>query len=166
MRNGYITLFTLIALCCASAAAVSAQTAYDNREALEGIKNAQIYFDVSLKDDDLLVFRMEVLDRTIQQLQEADVDAAVVIGFRGAASRFITKDDHFVLDEQVANKIKIQDWIRQFTKQGFRVEQCAIAAKLLDIPPTDFLPEVSVVGNGYVSLIGYQAQGYAVVPMD
>ena len=166
MRNGYITLLTLITLCCASAAAVSAQTAYDNREALEGIKNAQVYFDVNLKDDDLLVLRMELLDRTTRHLQEADVDATVIIGFRGAASRFITKDDHYVLDEQVANKIKIQNWIKQFAKQGFRIEQCALAAEILDIPPDDFLPEVSVVGNGYVSLIGYQAQGYAVVPMD
>jgi intracellular sulfur oxidation DsrE/DsrF family protein len=166
MKNGYITLVTLIALCCASATGVFAQTAYDNRDALAGIKKAQVYFDVNLKDGDLLVLRLELLDRTIRDLQEADVDTSVVIGVRGAASRFITRDNHYVLDEQVANKIKIQDWIRQFTKQGFRVEQCAIAAEILDIPPADFLPEVTVVGNGYVSLIGYQTQGYAVVPMD
>jgi intracellular sulfur oxidation DsrE/DsrF family protein len=166
MSNGYIKTVTLIILCCASAAAVSAQTVYDNSVSLAGLKKAQVYFDVNLKDDDLLVLRMDLLDRTTRHLQEADVDTSVVIGFRGAASRFITRDDHYVLDEQVANKIKIQNWIKHFAKQGFRVEQCALAAEILDIPPDDFLPEVKIVGNGYVSLIGYQAQGYAVVPMD
>lgn len=166
MRNKYIKIVALILLCCASATGVSAQTAYDNRDALAGIKKAQIYFDVNLKDDELLVVRLELLDRTIRNLQEADVDASVVIGFRGAASRFITRDNHYVLDEQVANKIKIQDRVRQFASQGFRVEQCAIAAEILDIPPDDFLPEVKIVGNGYVSMIGYQTQGYAMVPMD
>jgi hypothetical protein len=166
MRNRYIKIIVLITLYCATAAAVSAQTAYDNSDALKGIKNVRIYFDVNLKDDDLLVFRMELLDRTIQHLQEADVDASVVIGFRGAASRYITRDDHYVLEEQVANKIKIQDWVKQFAKQGFRIEQCAVAAEMLDIPTDDFLSEIEIVGNGYVSLIGYQAQGYAVVSMD
>jgi intracellular sulfur oxidation DsrE/DsrF family protein len=56
--------------------------------------------------------------------------------------------------------------VREFSKSGIVVEQCAIAAEIFDIPQEDFIPEVKVVGNGYISLVGYQAQGYSVVPMD
>ena len=147
-------------------AAVASGHGYDNDRSLNGVEQASIYFDVSLKDDALLVFRMELLDRTIKALAETGLDVRAVIGFRGHASRFITKDDHYVLEEEIDNKKKIQNWIRQFSSRDIVIEQCAIAAQIHDIPPEDFLPEVSIVGNGYISLVGYQAQGYSVVPMD
>lgn len=46
------------------------------------------------------------------------------------------------------------------------VEQCYIAAGFQEIDVADFLPEVDLVTNGYVSLIGYHSQGYGLVPMD
>jgi intracellular sulfur oxidation DsrE/DsrF family protein len=57
-------------------------------------------------------------------------------------------------------------WVDHFNALGFRIEQCALAAAMLDIDPGDFLPAVKVVENGYISLIGYQQQGFALVPMD
>ena len=46
------------------------------------------------------------------------------------------------------------------------LEQCRIAAGFEDIAIADFLPQVKLVANGYVSMIGYQSQGYSFVPMD
>jgi len=34
------------------------------------------------------------------------------------------------------------------------------------IDTKDFLPQVKIVANGYISLVGYQSQGYAFLPMD
>ena len=65
----------------------------DNSRALAGLTSAKVYFDVSLKDDNLLVFRMELLDKTITQMEDAGLEVSAVVGFRGGASRFITKDD-------------------------------------------------------------------------
>ncbi|NNK58612.1 MAG: DsrE family protein [Desulfofustis sp.] len=145
---------------------VAAASNHNNDSALKGIKTAQVYFDVSLKDDNLLVFRMEMLDKTIKQIEDAGLEVRTVVGFRGGASRFITKDDHYVLEEEISNKKKIQDWVKQFSERGIIIEQCSIAAGILDIPQEDFMEEIKVVGNGYISLVGYQAQGYSVVPMD
>lgn len=145
---------------------LAAASSEDNSNALAGLNTAKVYFDVSLKDDNLLVFRMELLDKTIKQMEDAGLDVSGVVGFRGGASRFITRDDHYVLEEEIDNKKKIQQWVREFAERGIVVEQCAIAAEILDIPQQDFIPEVKIVGNGYISLVGYQAQGYSVVPMD
>jgi hypothetical protein len=49
---------------------------------------------------------------------------------------------------------------------GMRLEQCGLAADMQGIARTDFLPQLEVVGNGYVAMITYQGQGYAYVPMD
>ena len=144
----------------------AAQTIYDNTRALKGLSTSNIYFDVSLNEAQKLAFRMDLVQRTIQQIQEAGLSVSVVIGFRGGASRFITRDDHYVLEDDLSSKKKIQEWVKVFTAQGVMIEQCSIAAELYDIKPDDFLPEITIVKNGYVSLIGYQSQGYAVVPMD
>lgn len=144
----------------------ASQTGFDNSRSLAGVQKASIYFDVSLKDDELLVFRMDLLDRTIKTLEESGLEVSAVVGIRGHASRFITKDDHYVLDEQIDNKKKIQQWVKRLSDRGVVIEQCSVAAGMHDIATDDFLPEVTIVGNGYVSLVGYQAQGYSVVPMD
>lgn len=145
---------------------LAAQPALVNNPSLEGLKKVQVYFDVTVKDDNLLAHRMELIDRTITQMVETGVEVAAVVGFRGGASRFITSEDHYVLGEETANKKKIQDWVTYFSDRGIVVEQCAIAAEINHIALEDFLPEVKVVGNGYISLTGYQMHGYAVIPMD
>lgn len=147
-------------------AAAASQSAPDNSRSLDGLTKASVYFDVSLRDDALLVFRMEMVNWTIKSMEEAGLEVTAVIGFRGHASRFITDGEFYVLDEEIENKKKIQEWIRRLSSTGIVIEQCAIAADILDIATDDFLPEVTVVGNGYISLAGYQAKGYSVIPMD
>lgn len=166
MKRVFLTIIMTVALAGGLAAPLSSQTVYENNPGLKGLDKIQIYFDVSVKDDNLLVHRMELIDRTIRQMAEAGVEVAAIIGIRGGASRFITADDHYVLAEELANKKKIQDWVVNFSDRGIVIEQCAIAAEINQIDLQDFLPEVKVVGNGYISLAGYQTHGYALIPMD
>ena len=37
------------------------------------------------------------------------------------------------------------------------------AVKVMGVDPETILPEVDRVGNGFISIVGYQAQGYSVV---
>lgn len=147
-------------------APLGAQQVFENSTSLKGIDKVLVYFDVNVKDDNLLAFRMEMIDRTIRDMVETGVEVGAVIGFRGGASRFITRDEHYVLSEEVENKQKIQDWVISFSERGIVVEQCAIAAQINDIDTEDFLADVKVVGNGYISMAAYQSRGYALVPMD
>lgn len=165
-KSIFLTSITMIILVLVSIGLSHAQTTYNNNNALKNITQSNIYFDVSLDDDQKLLLRLNLLQRTLQQMKDAGVDLSVVIGFRGGASRFITKDDHYVLKEETGNKQKIQEQVSRLANEGILIEQCSIAAELFDIAYDDFLPEVDIVGNGYISLIGYQNQGYAVVPMD
>jgi uncharacterized protein len=36
----------------------------------------------------------------------------------------------------------------------------------LDVDPATILPEVDPVGNGFISVVGYQAQGYSLVTIN
>lgn len=166
MKNPFLKVIIALSLIGLFAVPSVSGTNFDNSRSLKGLKQAQVYFDVNLKDDKLLVLRMELVDRTVRQMEEAGLEVNGVVGFRGGASRFITQNDYYVLEEEVSNKRKIKDWVKHFSSKGIAIEQCAIAAEILDIPTKDFLPEVTIVGNAYISLVGYQAKGYSVVPMD
>lgn len=158
-----VTTLTLLAV---STIASATQAAFTNSRSLNGLQEARIYFDVNVKDDELLLFRLKLLDKTVAQLHKDGLRVDVVVGIRGGASRFVTRGDHYVLEEEIANKKKIQELIKGFAKSGMTVEQCVIAAGILEIETGDFLSEINLVGNGYISMVGYQAQGYSVVPMD
>ena len=45
--------------------------------------------------------------------------------------------------------------------EGF--EQCAVAAREQGTNVEKLLPEIRVVGNGFISLMAYQAKGYAYI---
>ncbi len=165
-KTNWLTLIVSTLFLLTAAASSAAQAIYDNDSALKNVLQANVYFDVNLDDSQKLLLRMNLLQKTVQQLRDAGLDKSIVIGFRGGASRFITKGDHYVLDEEIEDKQKIQTLISRFSDEGLTIEQCSIAADLLDIIHEDFLPGVRIVANGYISLIGYQTQGYAVVSMD
>ena len=48
-------------------------------------------------------------------------------------------------------------------KDGVKMEVCLYAAKSQGIDPATIMPEIDPVGNGFVSVAGYQAQGFALV---
>lgn len=145
---------------------LAAEHDLDNNVALHGLTNLSVFFDVNVGNAGLLNKRMDLIDRTITQLKQANTKVIAVIGFRSGASRFVTKEADYIIDEELEHKKAVQTWVRKFVSQGIRVEQCSLAAEQQGIAFGDFMPEVAVVKNGYVSMIGYQAKGYAVIPMD
>lgn len=139
---------------------------YGNTGALKDISVVKAYFDVKVGEPAKLEKRLYLIDDTYRQLVKEGIKAEFIIGFRGEASYSVTKDDDYIFDdEDVEVKKKIYSWIKRFKTQGIVMEQCAISAGLYGIDPDDFVGEVEVVQNGYISIIAYQSKGYSLVPM-
>jgi uncharacterized protein len=138
----------------------------DNKQALADLKSIKIICDVNVGEAKLLLRRLELIDETYTQLLDAGVTPTIVVAFRGGASRYVTKGEKYVDPRNAGLKKEIQGWIDQFSQNGFRMEQCAIAAKAMKVDPADFLPAINIVQNGYISIVAYQARGYAFLPMD
>ena len=141
---------------------------YKNSRALSNLSAVKVYFDVNIVHPGLLVRRLEFIDKTLAQLVKAGVTPEFIIGFRSTASNYVTKgsEDYVFEDEEIEAKKKVHAWVKRFKKQGIIMEQCMLAAELHEIDPKDFLPEIELVLNGYISMIGYQAKGYSQVNMD
>ena len=61
--------------------------------------------------------------------------------------------------------LEIATTISAMSKDGIELEICLIAAKVFNVDSASVLPEIKRVGNGWISMIGYQAQGYSLVPV-
>ena len=66
--------------------------------------------------------------------------------------------DQRILDEYAST-------ISAMAKDGIKFEICLIAVKVFGVEPSSILPEIKQVGNGWISVIGYQARGYSLVPI-
>lgn len=138
----------------------------DNRRALEGLSHAGVIFDVNVGSPAKLLLRLQLIEETVNGLSHGGVIPEVVVAFRGGATLFLTEPDKYLPPDDLPHKLTIQNQVRRLKHLGYRLEQCAVAVRLLNIAPGDILEEVPLVGNGYISSIGYQNRGFALIPMD
>ncbi len=135
--------------------------------ALDGVKGVKVVFDVSLGSAKAInaVFgavRNVYEDASVRALPEAP--KAVVV-FHGPALNLISTERKGFSDAEKRALEKFADTIREMKKEGVKFEVCMYAAKMMGINPDTFLPEIDRVGNGFISIVGYQAKGYSLVPI-
>jgi len=141
---------------------------YKNTRALSGLSAVKAYFDVNTGVPAKLKSKLLFIDKSFEQLVQSGVKPEFIVGFRSAASNFVTKgdEDYVFDDDEIAAKKKVHEWILLFKKRGIIMEQCMLSAEIYEIDPQDFLPELEPVNNGYVSMIGYQTKGYSQINME
>lgn len=136
--------------------------------ALEGVKSVKTVFDVSIGSP-------QVANVVFWAVNNVNDDASVrslsrppqiAVVFHGPAVKMISTDrkgfkasDNEALD-------KFANMIRQMKKDGVQFEVCDYALKVLGVDPDSVLTEVDRVGNGFISIAGYQAQGYSVITIN
>ncbi|MGA1863221.1 DsrE family protein [Deferribacter thermophilus] len=137
-----------------------------NGGSLDNLKNVKVIFDVNVGKPKLLLLRLKLIEKTLIQIKKSGVNYEAVVAFRGGATDYITKGDHYVPKKFLEYKRKIRKQLLILKDMAVVLQQCAVAAKLKGVDLEDILDFVTVVKNGYISLIGYQNKGYALVPMD
>lgn len=139
--------------------------AADDHLALQGLSDGRIAFDIKEGDGKALLSRLDTIDETRQSLIQQGVTPHFIIAFRGPATRLVQTDQDKIKPEdrelaaKVAAKIKELSTVRGV--DGF--EQCSLAARQQGTSIDKVLPQVRVVGNGFISLMAYQAKGYAYI---
>lgn len=133
---------------------------------LKNVKEVKVVFDLNVGNPRALLLRLKLIEETLLGISKY-ANYTAVIAVRGKASDYMTKGDKYVERKDLDLKKKIyQQLLRLKEKYHVRIEQCKIALKLREIDPEDLYEFIEVVENGYISLIGYQMQGYAFIPMD
>lgn len=134
--------------------------------ALEGVTSGKIAWDINMSSPEKLLLYLKVMDETYQDLKRQGVDPDMVLTFRGPSVRLITTERTDVpLDEEshydgIAKQVQ-----GLLAKPNVRAEACSVATRLTGVDADTLLPGIEHVGNTFVSQIGYQAKGYAIIPI-
>ena len=133
--------------------------------ALEGVTSAKVVFDVRTGDpqraaSSLALMREMLTDDSLTAIAERPEFALV---FSGGAVRLISSDTEGFSREDREVLEQIEETVSAMTRDGIRLEACLIAANRFGVDPDSFVAGVDPVGNGWISLIGYQAKEHSLV---
>ena len=163
VRYLFVSVAALFTVALTAASAASGEYA-----ALAGVKQIKAVFDVSLgsprKANGVFWAVKNVSeDENVRSLNQKP---RVAVVFRGPAVKLVSTDRQGLKDFDEEWLDKFAGTIRQMKKDGVTFEVCLYAVKVQGVDPATIMPEVDKVGNGFISVAGYQAQGYAAVTID
>lgn len=162
-----VTLFTaltLFSLTLPLPAAFGASP--DNSRALLGVKSGKAIFDINLSQPEALPLYLSVIQETQDDLVKAGLKPELLLAFRGAAVTLVSTDRSRFSPAQQQALASAEPLLADLQKSGVRMEACAVAMRLFKVDNSTILPGILVVGNTFVSAIGYQQQGFAMITLQ
>lgn len=137
-----------------------------NRDAIDGRENIKAVYDVRKSSPEALDMYLKAIITNVENLEKEEVEDELVMVFISHAVKFIntepsleTEADHGDALESIAESVEtLQDL-------GVRMEACNGATRAFDVDNDTLLPGIEPVRSGFISLMGYQNNGYALIPV-
>lgn len=157
-----LAVFLLVLLLSPDAATAQG---IDDKEALSGMKEVKVAFDIHEGDGKGLLNRLNVIDETRQSLIKQGVAPHFVLAFRGPATKLVQTDVDKIKPEDRPVAVQIAAKLEDMRKApGIdSLEQCSVAIRQQGTKAENVVPAVKVIGNSWISLMAYQAKGYAYI---
>jgi predicted peroxiredoxin len=163
MMKKLMTLFLWAGLALAGAAVATDKP--NDADALKGVTEGKVVFDINIAEPKKLPLYLMVVDETVDDLKRQGVKPEVILAFRGKAVTLITKEREQIELTDFEYLDKANEFIKTLQSKGVKMEACSVATRLFNVDNGEILDGIKPVGNTFVSLIGYQAQGYSTIPL-
>ncbi|WP_019895206.1 DsrE family protein [Hydrogenovibrio halophilus] len=135
-----------------------------NEHAMAGVENGDVLFDITLSEPRMLTGQMNVIRETYRDLQAHGITPRMVLAFHGQNVHYLTENlDTVALEDLNQVEAFNQSLDKLMALEGVRIEVCAIATRVYGADRDAIRDGIEVVGNTYLSNIGYAKQGYAVI---
>ncbi|MFO7954142.1 DsrE family protein [Thioalkalivibrio sp.] len=165
MRKRLLILLLALLLPFGLASTATAED-LDNREATEGLETMQAVYDVRKSDPDAMLAYLRGIATNHENLIKEGVEPDLRMVFIAEAVKFITTDpepeiaiDHGDTLDEIAEAVDRLDEL------GVRMEACAAATRAYGVDNDKLLDPIQPVRSGFIAVMGYQNQGYALVPV-
>ncbi len=134
--------------------------------ALAELKTGKGVFLVDINGPKKTAFYLETILGTYQGMKSQGVTPDFVLVFIGPTVQYLSTEPSDELEfEYQAELQSIATSVEALNTLGVRLEVCAVATRVFGIDNTTILPGMHMVGDGFISLIGWQSQGYRLVPV-
>jgi intracellular sulfur oxidation DsrE/DsrF family protein len=135
-------------------------------KALVGLESINAVFDFRKDGPKEVATYLNLIHRTFLGVNSTiNENTDFVVVFTGPVVKLLStnkggfpSEEHEVLD-------KIAEMVSTMVKDGIQMEICLYAVKLSGLDPDSILPGIEQIGNGWLSLIGYQAKNYSLLPL-
>ena len=135
-------------------------------DALNNVTEGKVVWDITIGKPSKLLVYLKVIEETYDDLVRQNVTPEMVFAFRGPAMKLISSQpSDSELDNEQAHEQVLETLVSLSQRPGVSMESCSVAARLLNIDNQSIMTEIKPVGNTFVSLIGYQHKGYALIPV-
>ena len=155
-----LNVFIIISLLC-----VVSTVSGEEYTAMKGIKSVKAVFDERESIPKNAAFHLKGIHQTYKEMAAMKKNPVFVVVFIGPSVKLISKNREGFSPEDLKSLDEIANTISAMAKDGINFEMCLVAAKFFNVDPASVLPEIKGVGNGWISILGYQAQGYSLVPV-
>lgn len=146
--------------------AVANSPVINDQASLADLKTGKGVFLVDIGDAKKLNFYLEVIQGTFKGMKAQEVEPDFILVYIGPSVKYLTTDPSDETEADVgAVLLDIESNVAKLAELGIRQEICAVATRVFGIDNDTLFPGLSLVGDGFISLIGYQAQGYHLVPV-
>lgn len=136
-------------------------------DSLPGLKSFKAVIDVRAAKPASLAKQLGLIHQMYKDKNVRGVtdSPAFVLVFIGPAVKLVsTKTEEFSAEDRQMIA-KIAETVAAMAKDGLKFEICLVAVNAYGVDPATILPEIKQVGNGWISLVGYQHMGYGLVPV-
>ncbi len=135
--------------------------------ALKGLKSVKAVFDVRAGNPKGAKLYLKLIHETFKDknIRAVTEEPEFVVVFIGPSVKLVSKNREGFSAEENKMLDEIASTVSVMSKDGIRFEICMFAAKYFQVEAGSILPEIKQVENGWISLIGYEALGYSLVPV-
>jgi len=134
--------------------------------ALKGVKQGKGIFLVSLDSPQKTALYLDIIKDTHESMAAQKARPDFIIVFVGPTVRFLTTAPDVELGAKQQEPLaSIAASIKGLKAKGVKMEICQIATNFFKVSNDSLLPELKLVNNGFISLIGYQTKGFGLVPV-
>jgi len=136
-------------------------------ESLAGLKSIKAIFDVRAANAKSAAMQLKLIHDTYKDksIRAVSKKPSFVVAFMGPAVKLISKDKQGFSAEDQKAMDEIAQTVQAMAKDGIKLEVCDFAVKAFGGDAASILPEIKHMPNGWITLIGYQAKGYSLVPV-
>lgn len=164
LTAGMMGLVLLLGSTVGSVPAMAAEL--DNAAALQGLETVHAVYDVRKSNPQALAGYLKAIVSNHANLRAADVQPDLRIVFIAEAVKFITTEP--TAEIALEHEAVLQDiatTIAELDRLGVKMEVCSGATRAFGVDNDTLLPQLKAVRSGFIAIMGYQNQGYALVPV-
>ena len=159
-------LIAVLMLLLASTAVQAGKAVINDAAALGDLKTGKGVFLVDIGDPRKLNFYLEVIQDTYRGMEDQGVEPDFILVFIGPSVKYLSTSPSAETEQAAGGVLmEIESNVEALATLGVTQEVCAVATRVFGIDNETLLPGLTLVGDGFISLIGYQSQGYHLVPV-